>query len=114
MPDRQYITDGTPAEHRDAIIQLFKEFQYGIEAEVVFSTDGYQIHNDIRNNDYFGAPLIIGSIYEKKLAEELNGNFLAVSVPFKERLVLSSSYVGYRGGLKLLEDIYTYVLKQFN
>ncbi|ACM20854.1 nitrogenase vanadium-iron cofactor biosynthesis protein VnfN-related oxidoreductase subunit [Geotalea daltonii FRC-32] len=114
VPDRQYITDGTPAKHRDAIIQLFKEFQYGIEAEVVFSTDGYEIHNDIRNNDYFGAPLIIGSIYEKKLAEELNGNFLAVSVPFKERLVLSSSYVGYRGGLKLLEDIYTYVLKQFN
>jgi len=56
----------------------------------------------------------IGSIFEKKLAEELNGNFLAVSVPIKERLILSSSYLGYHGGLKLLEDIYTYVLKQFN
>lgn len=114
VPDRQYITDGTPAEHRERVAQLFKEFGYGIEAEVLFSTDGYQIDNEIRNNDYFGPPLLIGSIFEKKLAEELNGNFLAVSVPFKERLVLSSSYVGYHGGLELLEDIYTYVLKQFN
>jgi nitrogenase molybdenum-iron protein alpha/beta subunit len=28
--------------------------------------------------------------------------------------VLSRSYVGYRGGLTLLEDIYGYVLRQFN
>jgi nitrogenase molybdenum-iron protein beta chain len=114
VPDKQYITDATPEEHRERVAGLFKQYQYGIEAEVVFSTDGYEIHNDIRNNDYFGPPLIIGSIFEKKLAEELNGNFLAVSVPVKERLIMSSSYVGYHGGLELLEDIYTYVLKQFN
>ncbi len=114
VPGKQYITDSTPEEYREAVAQYFREYQYGIEAEVVFSTDGYEIHEDIRNNDYFGPPLIIGSIFEKKLAEELGGNFLAVSVPVKERLILSSSYVGYRGGLELLEDIYTYVLKQFN
>ena len=114
VPDRQYITDATPEEHREGVRQLFRQYQYGIEAEVMFSIDGFEIHNDIRSNDYFGPPLIIGSIFEKKLAEELNGNFLAVSVPIKERLILSSSYVGYHGGLRLLEDIYTYVLKQFN
>ena len=114
VPARQYITDATPKAHQAAVAGYFKEFQYGIEAEVTFSTDGYQIHADIRDHDYFGTPLIIGSIFEKKLAESLGGNFLAVSTPLKERLVLSSSYVGYHGGLSLLEDIYTYVLKQFN
>lgn len=114
VPDKQYITDATPEAYRTDVIRYFREYQYGIEAEVVFSTDGYEIHRDIRNNDYYGTPLIIGSIFEKKLAEELNGNFLAVSVPIKERLILSSSYVGYHGGLRLLEDIYSYVLKQFN
>ncbi len=114
VPDKQYITDATPEEYREEVAKLFRQYQYGIEAEVMFSIDGFEIHQDIRNNDYFGPPLIIGSIFEKKLAEELNGNFLAVSVPIKERLILSSSYVGYHGGLKLLEDIYTYVLKQFN
>ena len=114
VPGKQYITDSTPDDYKEEVVNYFREFKYGIEAEVVFSTDGFEIHEDIRDTDYFGAPLIIGSIFEKKLAEELNGNFLAVSVPIKERLILSSSYLGYHGGLKLLEDIYTYVLKQFN
>lgn len=114
VPATQYITDATPAHHQSRVVEHFKDFQYGIEAEVLFSTDGFQIHEAIRQADYFGPPLIIGSIFEKKLAESLGGNFLAVSVPIKERLVLSSSYVGYRGGLKLLEDIYTHVLRQFN
>jgi nitrogenase molybdenum-iron protein beta chain len=114
VPDKQYITDSTPEEYREEVRNYFKEYKYGIEAPVIFSTDGYEIHTDIRNTEYFGPPLVIGSIFEKKLTEELGGNFLAVSVPVKERLILSSSYIGYHGGLKLLEDIYTYVFKQFN
>jgi nitrogenase molybdenum-iron protein beta chain len=31
-----------------------------------------------------------------------------------ERLVINSSYTGYRGGLKLLEDMYSVVLTRFN
>ena len=114
IPEKQFITDKPPANYHDAITRYFKEYKYGIEAEVIFSTDGYKIHKEIRETDYFGSPLIIGSIFEKKLAEELNGNFLAVSVPMKERLILSSSYVGYQGGLKLLEDIYSCVFRKFN
>ncbi|ODM27687.1 nitrogenase component 1 [Acetivibrio mesophilus] len=114
VPEKQYITDDTPEEYRDSIEKYFTEFEYGIEAKVTFSKDAYRIHEEIRNCDYFGPPLIIGSIFEKKLTKELSGNFLAVSVPIKERLILHSSYVGYHGGLRLLEDIYTYVLKQFN
>ena len=114
VPAKQYITDATPSGHQPVVATYFKEFTYGIEAEVSFSTDGHQIHEEIRQTDYFGPPLIVGSIFEKKLAEGLGGNYLGVSVPLRERLVLGSSYVGYRGGLTLLEDIYGYVLKQFN
>jgi nitrogenase molybdenum-iron protein beta chain len=114
VPSKQYITDATPEQYQHQVSRYFNDFQYGITADVVFSTDGYEIHDAIRNTDYFGSPLIVGSIYEKKLAEELGGNFLAISVPIKERLILSGSYVGYRGGLSLLEDIYGYVLKKFN
>jgi nitrogenase molybdenum-iron protein beta chain len=114
VPARQYITDAAPEQYREQVAGYFQEFQYGIKADVEFSTDGYLIHEDIRKQNYFGAPLIVGSIWEKKLAEELSGNFLAVSAPLKERLILSSSYIGYHGGLRLLEDIWTYVLKTFN
>lgn len=114
IPGTQYITDGTPDEYREAVAGYFKVLGHGLGTDVVFSTDGYEIHQAIRETDFFGPPLLVGSIFEKKLAEELEGNFLAVSVPVKERLVLSSSYIGYHGGLTLLEDIYGYVLRNFN
>jgi nitrogenase molybdenum-iron protein beta chain len=114
MPNTQYITEGVPEEHQERVQAYFKQFNYGIEAPVVFSTDGYLIHQQIEQEDFAGAPLIIGSIFEKKVARKLDGNFLCVSVPLKERVVLHSSYVGYHGGLKLLEDIFTSVYQSFN
>ncbi|MDD1730309.1 MAG: hypothetical protein LUQ50_14735 [Methanospirillum sp.] len=114
IPATQFITDKPPEEYHETIRQYFRDFTYRISTDIVFSRDGYEIHEEIRRTDYHGAPLIIGSIFEKKLAEELQGNFLAISVPIKERLILNSSYVGYQGGLRLLEDIYSYVFKQFN
>ncbi|MDR0430341.1 MAG: hydrogenase [Tannerellaceae bacterium] len=114
MPKTQYITEGVPEEFHKQITEYFNEFSYGITADVTFSTDGYLIHRQIEEDDYSGPPLIIGSIFEKKLARKLDGNFVCISIPIKEKVVLHSSYVGYHGGLKLLEDIYTNVYQSFN
>ena len=114
VPGTLYITDGTPEERQGEVARYFEDFQHGVRPTVVFSTDGFRVHQEIREADYFGPPLIVGSIFEKKLAEELGGNFLGISAPMKERLILTSSYVGYAGGLRLLEDVYGYVLRKFN
>jgi len=114
MPNTQFITEGVPEEHQARIHEYFKDFSYGIEANVVFSTDGYLIHKQIEQEEFAGAPLIIGSIFEKNIARELDGNFLCISVPIKEKVILHSTYVGYHGGLKLMEDIFTSVYQSFN
>jgi nitrogenase molybdenum-iron protein beta chain len=114
FPSKQYITEDTPEEYREQVREHFRHFRYGIEAEVEFSVDGYKIHDEIRHTDFYGYPLILGSSWDEQISEELNGHFLAVHPPAVKRLVLSSSYVGYHGGLKLLEDIYTVVFKVFN
>ncbi len=114
MPTTQFITEGVPQEHQERISGYFQQFNYGIQAPVVFSTDGYQIHRQIEQEDFAGPPLIIGSIFEKKLARKLDGNFVCVSVPIKEKVILHSSYVGYHGGLKLMEDLFTNVYQSFN
>jgi nitrogenase molybdenum-iron protein beta chain len=114
MPNTQFITEGVPEEYQEDVAALFRQFSYGIEAEVVFSTDGYEIHRRIEEEDFAGAPLIIGSIFEKKVARKLGGNFVCISIPVQEKVILHSSYVGYHGGLKLLEDIYTSVYQSFN
>lgn len=114
FPAKQFIVDDTPNEFRENIKGYFKSLNYGIEAEVEFQTDGYKIHREIENTDYHGYPLIIGSYWEKEVAKRTDGHFLNVSWPVNERLVMNGYYVGYDGGLKLIEDIYSVVKTRFN
>ncbi|QTF10102.1 hydrogenase [Brenneria izadpanahii] len=107
FPTKQFITDDTPKKYREAIIEEFKRLNYGIEADIEFSTNGYEIHEAIAQIDFAGTPLILGSSYEKKIAARLNGLHINISYPMLEKLVMNSSIAGYSGGLKLLEDIYT-------
>lgn len=114
FPSKQYITDNTPPEYQEQIKSEFSNLNYGIEAEVKFLSDGYVIQDEIKNTYFTGYPLIIGSGWEKKVAQKTQAHYLPVSWPVNERLIINSSYVGYEGGLKLLEDIYSVVLTRFN
>ena len=110
----QYVVDDTPKKYRDEIAAEFKNLNFGLEAEVSFETDGYTIHNEIKEHDYHGYPLILGGYYEKEITEELNGNFINISWPVQDKVVLDNSYVGYTGGIRLIEDIYTVAVSRFN
>ena len=53
-----------------------------------------------------GRAVVFGSDWEKGYTKA-NGNiFLYSSAPINQQLILSKSYVGYNGGLRLMEDIY--------
>ena len=114
VPAKQFITDDTPKEYREAITEEFKKLNYGIEAEVVFETDSYKIHEQIKSHDYHGYPLVLGGYYDKEVTEDLKGNFLNISWPVKDRIVLNDAIVGYEGGIRLIEDIYTVASQRFN
>lgn len=107
FPTKQFITDDTPQQYREQIENELKKLNYGIEAEVEFSTDGHHIDEEIEKEDFGGLPLILGSSWEKGIADKLGGHFVNISYPVQERLIINSSIAGYSGGLKLLEDIYT-------
>ena len=114
VPAKQFITDDTPKEYREAITEEFKKLNYGIEAEVVFETDSYKIHEQIKSHDYHGYPLVLGGYYDKEVTEDLKGNFLNISWPVKDKIVLNDAIVGYEGGIRLIEDIYTVASQRFN
>ncbi|MDF2514287.1 MAG: oxidoreductase/nitrogenase component 1 [Herbinix sp.] len=114
FPSKQFIVDDAPEKYREAISGYFKDLNYGIQAEVGFSSDGYQIHKEIEEADFNGYPLILGSNWEKILAKKTNAHFVNISYPLIERLVINSSLVGYKGGLKLIEDIYSVAFTRFN
>ncbi|MFP3153810.1 hydrogenase [Lachnospiraceae bacterium ZAX-1] len=107
FPPTQFITDDTPEEYRPLIEAEFHKLNYDIKADVEFSTDGHAIHEAIRKTDFGGTPLILGSCWESYLAQDLKANYVNISYPVMERLIMNSTIAGYAGGLKLLEDIYT-------
>lgn len=114
IPAKQFVVDDTPKSVRNQITEEFKKLNYGIEAEVSFETDGFKIHEEIKQHDYHGYPLILGGYYEKEVTESLKGNFLNISWPVQDKVVLDDSYVGYTGGIRLIEDIYTIAVQRFN
>ena len=114
VPAKQFVVDDTPKNMREQIKEEFKNLNFGLEAEVSFDTDGYKIHEEIKNHDYHGYPLILGGYYEKELTEELTGNYLNISWPVQDKVVFDSFYAGYEGGIRLIEDIYTVAVQRFN
>ena len=114
VPAKQFVVDDTPKTYRDQIAEEFKKLNFGLEAEVSFETDGHKIHEEIRNHDYHGYPLILGGYYEKEITGELKGNFLNISWPVQDKVVFDDFYVGYTGGIRLIEDIYTVAVQRFN
>ena len=53
---------------------------------------------------------VLKTTLDKELAKEKGYDFLSASVPTPYRLVLTTNYVGYTGGLRVIEDIYDTVL----
>ncbi|MDR3270753.1 MAG: hydrogenase [Peptococcaceae bacterium] len=105
IPEMQFITDDPPEEYREAISKYFSDNVSGIPMPILFEDDGYQIKETMKRLDYVDKPLIIGSFYEKQVAAELRGSYLETAWPVVERRIIVSSYVGYDGGLRLLEDL---------
>ena len=107
FPEKIFITDDAPKSSREKISAELNKLNYGITTEVLFTTDGHEIHEQIKNADFSGTPLIIGSNWEKKLAAELGAHYVNVSYPMLEKLVINDHIAGYSGGLHLLEQIFT-------
>lgn len=114
FPAKHFVVDDTPKQFQEKIKQYFFDLNYGIKAEVSFETDGYKIHNEIKSHDYHGYPLILGSYWEEEVSQQTNEHFLNVSWPVNERLVMNGYHVGYDGGLRLIEDIYSVAKTRFN
>lgn len=113
LPGRQFVTDETPEEHRGRIAVEFASLAPGVSAEVTFTPDGGVVQKELRTVQHRQPLVIIGSSWDKDIAAELAGYHLSVGLPVTDRLVLDRAYVGYQGGLRLVEDIYGAILESY-
>jgi len=113
VPKEQFITDATPEKFQEDIRAELKATSQKREIPVYFEPDAGRAQEILRGIHHNGRGLIIGSGWDKELAKEKNYDFLSAAVPSPYRLVMITNYVGFTGGLRVIEDIYHLVLSTY-
>ncbi|EPR13523.1 nitrogenase component 1 [Ruminiclostridium papyrosolvens] len=113
IPAKQFIIDDTPEIYRKQIEQQFLKISDFRTSSVSFSIDGGEIQKEIRQEQQKNRALILGSGWDRDLANDIKADLLIVSAPVTYRLILNCGYAGYRGGLRAIEDIYDRVLNTY-
>jgi nitrogenase molybdenum-iron protein beta chain len=113
VPKEQFITDNTPDKFREKVRAELASASDKREIPLVFEPDAGLAQDAIRKLRHSGRGLIIGSGWDKELAKEKDYDFLSAALPSPYRLVLTTNYAGFSGGLRVIEDIYHNVLATY-
>jgi len=109
LPSHQFVTDDPPEEFRSGILADYSRISPSISADATFTSDIEKVREILRS-DTSTPPIILGSGWDRDIAREIGGCHLSIAAPMTDRLVTSCSYVGYNGGLRLIEDLYSSIL----
>ncbi|MDC7300523.1 hydrogenase [Agathobacter ruminis] len=118
IPGPQYIVDDIPEKYQDRVKEEFDNISILQKrtVEVVFDPDAgknqLRLEEDAKNYEDKRI-LILGSSWDKNLADKLHADLLIISVPVQHRLIMNCGYTGYEGGLRAIEDIYDRVLATY-
>lgn len=115
VPKEQFIVDNTPEKYQEEIRKNIAATSDKREIPLYFDPDAGKAQNIIREvaGQHKGRGVILGSGWDKQLARDLDYDFVSVSAPSPYRLVLGTNYVGFTGGLHVIEDIFNTALATY-
>ena len=91
--------------------QAFLDIDEEYADHIHFEEDGGAIEARIAGDENRPQKtLILGSQWENDIAQKLEAPITHLSMPIMESLIMNKTYLGYAGGLRLLEDIYSNIL----
>ena len=107
IPNAVFVTDNPNQKNENNLRELFKKEFPEYADKLFFEIDSEKIaENVIPELQKTNRALVIGSDWEKQYTKQSGNLFQYISAPIHQQLIISKSYVGYEGGLRLLEDIY--------
>ncbi|MCR4936915.1 MAG: hydrogenase [Lachnospiraceae bacterium] len=113
VPKEIFAVENTPEKYQEGILKDLNSLSGKRNIPLYFEPDAGKAQNIIRAAEHKGRGLILGSGWDKQLAKEKNCDFLSIAVPSPVRLVMTTNYAGFTGGLRLIEDIYMTVLQTY-
>jgi nitrogenase molybdenum-iron protein beta chain len=104
LPDIVIITDNPPEKYRESIVnEITSSEEIQFTPDIVFEIDSFKITKLLKNRPFLN---LYASSLESVITDELETTHVTVSFPSFNRNVLGSNYVGYDGGLNLIEDLF--------
>ncbi len=115
LPYGIYVNDDPSGDKAEIVKEAFAQTLKEYEDKLFFQADGGLITTDIEKRlGKSKKALICGSYWERCIAKDTNSFFLHLSLPISSEIITSSTYVGYNGGLRLIEKIYSYAFNRGN
>lgn len=112
LPAVVIVTDNPPESRREAITKQLTEGLSSIDKpDVFFECDTYKIEKIL---DKYPSLLVYASSMEKYIAQEKYAAMpITVSFPAYDRIILTRTYFGFKGGINLLEDLMSKAARPF-
>jgi nitrogenase molybdenum-iron protein beta chain len=120
IPGLVVITDILDENQQKTVRAQFAGLNSGLSPHVYFDTDTSSVKRYLRevwprnrNNRYYdpmSPAVILGSAFERDIAQEFGYPLVPVSFPLTNRCVMNRAYAGFSGGLSLTEDIISYLV----
>ncbi len=118
LPEFVVCTDQlTPAEQSQVAAAVKPETS---TPRLVFETDTGEVIRhfklgwpEFRGQKYYNAfspAFVLGSSLDRQLALDIGAAHLSVSFPVANRAIIDRGYLGYQGGLRLIEDLFSSVV----
>jgi nitrogenase molybdenum-iron protein beta chain len=115
IPSRIFVTDDPPKDKEilveNAVREVIPEYAGTLRIEADGGLITLEIEKDLGNSK---KALIFGSYWERCIAQQTNNYFVHLSQPISSEIITSSSYLGYEGGLLLLEKVYSIAFNRGN
>ncbi|MFH0975240.1 MAG: nitrogenase component 1 [Spirochaetota bacterium] len=113
-PKKAFITDNVPAKYQGIVRHEFQKIDEAYSDKVFFEVDGGEIEKTIRNDENIPRKtLILGSEWEKLVAKDIQAPLTYIGFPVTNSLFINRTFIGYSGGLRLIEDIYTNIIRYY-
>lgn len=117
LPELVVVTDLLTKEEQNRVSGRFNGYLSRVQPNVIFDSDTSSVKKHLASHwpvnrgqryyDSFSPAFVLGSAFERDLAESLGAPHLSVVYPISNRVVLDRAYAGFSGALRLTEDIFS-------
>jgi nitrogenase molybdenum-iron protein beta chain len=109
IPQAFFVIDEPPQTAKDLVAENLTALDEAWKGKVLTEPDNAVIHGVIEQRIAVRQTksLILGSSWDKDLAQATDNILIYHSAPITDAAIVNRTYVGYTGGLNLMQDIYT-------